>query len=339
MRWHIETWAGTGIPGYHGDGEPAEQARLNWPRDVAVDASGALYIADTLNHRIRRVGPDGVITTVAGVGQCGHSGDGGPAIGARLAAPRGVAVAPDGSVYVSDTENHCVRRITPDGIIHTVAGTCQAGDGGDDGPAVRAQLSWPAGIAIAPDGSVYVADSGNDRIRRLHLDGSISTVAGTGRAAWEGDGGPAVAASLSCPRGVTVGPDGTLWIGDTENHRVRRISPEGFIHTAAGTGEPGYAGDNGPAAAARLRGPRGLAAAPDGSLFIADCDNSVIRLLTPAGLIIAIAGTGKEGCSGDGGPALAARLADPHGIALAPGGSLYLAEPRSSRVRVLRPAR
>jgi len=333
MIYRITTRAGNGTAGYRGDGGPAERALLNWPRDVALDAAGVLYIADTLNHRIRRIDTGGVITTVAGTGSNGYSGDGGPAISAQLAAPRGVAVAADGGLYLSDTENHCVRRINPDGRIQTVAGTGAPGYGGDDGPAADAQLSWPAGMAVGADGSVYVADSGNDRIRRLRPDGRIGTVAGTGDVGYNGDGRPAVCAWLSCPRGVAVGPDGSLYVGDTENHRVRKVSLDGIICTVAGTGDEGRDGDGGPAASARLSAPRGLAVDLDGRLFIADCDNSLVRQVTPDGIITTIAGNGTEGYSGDGGPATEAQLADPHGIAVSRDGTIYTAEPRNSCVR------
>jgi sugar lactone lactonase YvrE len=338
MIYRIAARAGNGTPGYGGDGGPAESALLNWPRDIALDAAGVLYIADTLNHRIRRIDPNGVIATVAGIGSSGHSGDGGPASLARLAAPRGVAVAADGGLYVSDTENHCIRRISLDGRIQTVAGTGEPGHGGDDGPAAEARLSWPAGMAVGADGSVYVADSGNDRIRQIGPDGRIDTMSGTGDAGYNGDDRPAACAWLSCPRGVALGPDGSLYVGDTENHRVRRITPEGMIYTAAGTGDQGYSGDGGPATAARLSAPRGVAMNSAGGLFIADCDNSVIRLVHPDGMITTIAGNGIEGHSGDGGPATEAQLADPHGLVLGDDGALYTAEPRSSCVRKLWPA-
>jgi sugar lactone lactonase YvrE len=333
MIYRIATRAGNGTPAYSGDGGPAESALLSWPRDVALDAAGILYVADTLNHRIRRIDINGVITTVAGTGSNGYSGDGGPAISAQLAAPRGVAVAADGCLYLSDTENHCVRRISPDGRIQTVAGAGEPGYGGDDGPAAEAQLSWPAGIAVGADGSVYVADSGNDRIRRLRPDGRIGTVAGTGDVGYNGDGRPAVCAWLSCPRGVAVGPDGSLYLGDTENHRVRRITPDGMIITIAGNGTEGCSGDGGPATSARLSAPRGVAVALDGGIFIADCGNSLVRQVTPDGMIITIAGSGTEGYSGDGGPATSAQLADPHGIVVSKDGTIYTAEPRSSCVR------
>jgi DNA-binding beta-propeller fold protein YncE len=333
MAFRIATLAGNGAAGYGGDGRPAERALLNWPRDVALDAGGVLYIADTLNHRVRRIDIEGIITTVVGTGSNGYSGDGGPAISAQLAAPRGVAVAADGCLYVSDTENHCVRRIGPDGRIDTIAGTGTPGSGGDGGRAADAQLSWPSVIAIGRDGSAYVADSGNHRIRLIGPDGRITAVAGTGEAGCSGDGGPAADARLSGPRGLAVSPDGGLFVADTGNHRVRKVSLDGMICTVAGTGDEGREGDGGPATGARLSAPRGLAVGPDGRLFIADCDNSLVRQVTPDGMIVTVAGNGTEGYSGDGGPAISAQLADPHGIVVSKDGTIYTAEPRSSCVR------
>jgi len=335
MASRLTTRAGNGTPGYGGDGGPAASALLNWPRDVALDAGGALHIADTNNHRIRRIAADGIIATVAGVGSGGHSGDGGPALSAQLAAPRGIAVGADGSVYVGDTENHCVRRIDPHGCMSTIAGTGAPGYGGDGGPAVAAQLSWPGAMAVGGDGSVYVADSGNHRIRRVSRDGVITTIAGTGAAGYDGDGGPAACAALSAPRGLALGPDGGLYIGDTENHRVRRVALDGTISTVAGSGGEGYGGDGRAAVEAQLSVPRGVAVGPDASLFIADCGNSVIRQVKSDGTIITIAGNGSEGYIGDGGLAIQAQLSDPHGVVVSREGIVYTAEPRSSCVRVI----
>jgi len=333
MGFRIATLAGNGTAGCGGDGGPVERALLNWPRDVALDAGGVLYIADTLNHRVRRIDIEGIITTVVGTGSNGYSGDGGPAISAQLAAPRGVAVAADGCLYVSDTENHCVRRIGPDGCIDTIAGTGTPGSGGDGGRAADAQLSWPSAIAVGRDGSVYVADSGNHRVRRIGPDGRVTAVVGTDESGCSGDGGPAADARLSGPRGLAVSPDGNLYVGDTGNHRVRKVSLDGMICTVAGTGDEGREGDGGPATGARLSAPRGLAVGPDGELVIADCGNSLIRQVTPDGMIVTLAGNGTEGYSGDGGPATSAQLADPHGIIVSKDRTIYAAEPRNSCVR------
>jgi streptogramin lyase len=329
----ITTVAGNGIEGYSGDGGPANKAQLRWPRDMAIDRDGGLYIADTMNHRIRKVSPKGIITTVAGTGVPGYSGDGGPATSSQLNGPRDVEIGVDGTLYIADTNNHCVRRVSPDGIITTVAGTGIAGYGGDGGPAVGAQLSWPQDVAVGMDGCLYIADTGNHRVRKVTPDGTIITVAGTGIAGYGGDGGSAAGAQLARPRGVFVDADGCVYIGDTENHRIRKVTPDGIITTVAGNGSEGYSGDGGSATNAQIAWPRGVVMDVDGCMYIADCGNSVIRKVTPDGTITTVAGTGVEGYSGDGGPALKAKLADPHGIAVGEDGSLYIGEPRNHCIR------
>ncbi|KAB2921394.1 MAG: hypothetical protein F9K25_20545, partial [Candidatus Contendobacter sp.] len=276
----ITTVAGGGGIGYSGDGGPATQAMLDEPVDVAVGPDGSAWIADRKNHRIRRVGPDGIITTVAGIttdGSGGYSGDGGPATQARLNNPQGVAVGPDGSVWIADGSNARIRRVGPDGIITTVAGTGTAGYSGDGGPATQARLFFPYGVAVGPDGSVWIADWGNERIRRVEPNGIITTVAGTGTAGYSGDGGPATQALLNSPYGVAVGPDGSVWIADLGNERIRRVGPDGIITTVVGTGQFGFSGDGGPATQARINGPLGLAFGPDGSVWIALIWNNLIR--------------------------------------------------------------
>ncbi|MFE9898609.1 hypothetical protein ACFYPT_40415, partial [Streptomyces sp. NPDC005529] len=187
----MTTIAGTGQPDFSGDGGPAHQATLNCPRGVAVGPDGTVYIADTMSSRVRRIGADGIITTLAGTGQNGFSGDGGPARQATLSSPEGVSVGPDGTVYIADTFNQRVRRIGADGIITTLAGTGQPAFGGDGGPAHQALLGYPTSVAVASDGTVYIADTSNQRVRRIGADGIITTLAGTGQPAFGGDGGPA----------------------------------------------------------------------------------------------------------------------------------------------------
>lgn len=329
----ITTVAGIGIPGYSRDGGPASRAQLNWPRDMAMGADGSLYVADTNNHRIRKVDPGGTIHTVAGNGTPGYSGDGEQAARAQLNAPRDVEVGADESLYIADTGNHCIRQVSTNGTINTLAGTGTCGYGGDDGPAIRAQLAWAQDVAVGPDGSLYIADTGNHCIRRVTLDGTINTVVGTGVWGHGGDGGPATRAQLARPRGVWVDVDGCLYIGDTETHRVRKVAPNGTITTVAGNGTGGYGGDGGPATCAKLAWPRGVVVDADGCLFVADCGNSVIRKVVLDGRIATVAGNGTEGYSGDGGPAIRARLADPHGIVTDADGNLYLGEPRNHCIR------
>ena len=219
----VTTVAGTGVKGSTGDGGPATSAALNTPQGVAVDDSGAVYISEFYGARVRRVAPDGTITTFAGTGTEGFSGDGGLATSARLRWPVGLAIGRDGSVYIADYANHRVRRVAPDGVITTVAGTGAKGSGGDGGPAVAAQLDSPAGLAVGSDGTVYVSEFGGDRVRAISPAGTISTVAGTGAPGGDGDGGPAGAATLQEPIGLALSRRGDLHIADSANHRVRRI--------------------------------------------------------------------------------------------------------------------
>ncbi|MGC8834307.1 MAG: hypothetical protein ACP5R4_09655, partial [Armatimonadota bacterium] len=222
----VSVAAGTGKPGYGGDGGPAVQAELLLPQDVDVAPDGSVYIADTGNNRIRRVAPDGTITTIAGGGSPRDGlGDGGPAVRAVLSSPSGVAVGPDGSIYIADTGNDRVRRIGLDGIIQTIAGGGNPDDNlRDDGPAVEAELNAPNSIAVGPDGTLYIADTGHYRVRMVGPDGVITTVAGIGIQGYGGDGGPAVRAKLGEFMGIGLAPDGSLYIADTENRRIRRVA-------------------------------------------------------------------------------------------------------------------
>jgi sugar lactone lactonase YvrE len=254
---------------------------------LAVDNQGNLYIADG-GLRIRKVSPDGVISTVAGTGEFGYSGDGGPAIKARFGVATGLAVDSAGDLFILDTENNRVRMVSPDGMITTVAGTGTPGFSGDGGPATSAQLGItssihgvnPTGLAIDSVGNLYIADDGNVRVRKVSPSGIITTVAGNLRTlGYSGDGGPATDAQMSFPAALAVDNAGNLYIG--EGNRVRRVSPEGIITTAAGGGFGGYSGDGGPAASARIGYPHGLAADSYGNVFVADQGFNVIRMLRP----------------------------------------------------------
>ncbi len=334
----ISTVAGNGTSGFSGDDGPATAASLGTPTVVAVGPDGSLYIAEYDNNRIRRVGPSGIITTVAGTGVAGFSGDGGPAVAARIKNPYGLAVGSDGSLFIADAGNHRIRRVAAGGKITTVAGTGIGGFSGDGGPATVAQLNSPHGLALSPDGSLFIADLANARVRRIGTDGNITTVAGISGGGFSGDGGPAVAARLLFPSDVALGADGTLYFVDRSNQRVRRVGIDGIITTVAGTGVGGFSGDGGPAVAARIRFPDGIAVAPDGNLYIADLNNQRIRRVGPDGIINTVAGTGNGGFGGDGGPATAAQLNYPDGIALGPDGRLYIAEEVNHRIRQLGPA-
>jgi RHS repeat-associated protein len=276
-----------------------------------------------------------VLDGVAGIGAAGFTGDGGPAGSAALDAPRGIAAAPDGAIVVADSDNNRIRRVSAAGTITTIAGTGVYGFGGDGGPATAGRLSQPRDVAVAADGSVYVADTGANRIRRISPSGTITTVAGGGAPAdGLGDGGAATSARLSAPMGVAVAPDGAVYVADTGHDRVRMVGTHGAITTVAGTGAPGFSGDGGPAVAARLRAPRGVAVDREGDVLIADTDNDRVRRVAPDGIIDTLAGGGAAAVGlGDGGAAVAARLSRPEKVAAAPDGAVLVADTGDSRVR------
>jgi uncharacterized protein (TIGR03437 family) len=313
--------AGNGTAGFSGDGSAATKAQLNYPSGMALDSSGNIYIADSLNFRVRKVTSSN-ITTIAGNGVLSYSGDGGPAGSAELNTPQAVAVDSSGNVYIADTRNNVVRKVTATGVISTFAGNGTAGYSGDGGPPTAAMLNSPQGIAVDSSGNVYVADTQNARVRKIS-GGSISTVAGNGTPGSGGDGGAATAAQLFVPIGLAVDASGNLYIADFTNNRVRKVSG-GTISTVAGNGLSGYSGDGGAATAAQLNGPADVAVDSNGNLYIADLNNNAIREVT-GGKITTVAGNGLPGVSGDGGPATAAQVGGPTGIAVDTAGNLYIA--------------
>jgi len=278
----ISTIAGNGSATYNGDNIAATEASLSWPHDVTVGGDGVVYVADSAHHRIRRIGTDGIITTIAGTGSSGSTGDGGPATDARIKNPKSVALF-SGGLFFSSLE-HKVRRIDLDtGIITTVAGIGVAGYSGDGGPAKQATLSSPQRIQIDSLGNIYVADTDNNAVRRIDaLTGTITTVVGTGTAGSSGNGGAATDAQISHPRGVALEGDSTLYVADSDNHHVRRVNLiTGIISHVAGTTQ-GFSGDGGPAGQAQLYQPRGLTTMPDGDLLVADTFNHRLRMIDPA---------------------------------------------------------
>lgn len=309
--------AGTGAQGYGGDGGPALEALLSFPAGLAVDAGGNLYIADAGNACVRVVRPDGTISTVAGTGTPGFSGDGGPAVEAQLNFPSGLAVDADGNLYIADTDNQRVRKVSRDGVISTIAGSGNQGFSGDGGPAVSAELISPTGVAVDARGNVYIADFGNSRVRVVFPEGTIRTFAGSASIGYEGDGGPADQAALTSPYGIAVATDGSVFITDFGAHCVRRVDPSGTITSVAGTGVLGFSGDGGPAIQARLWNPAGIAVTPDGLVCFADSGNNRIRLIMPSGTIKTIGGSGAEDpFSPDAVPAEAANLSAPTAVAI-----------------------
>ena len=275
----VTTFAGIGRHGYLGDGGPAVEAWIRSPTGVAVDKAGNVYFASTSNDVVRKVDPAGIITTIAGIGRSGFSGDGGLAVEAKLAEPRGLDVDGAGNVYIADTTYDRVRRVDPVGIITTIAGIGRDDeDGGDGGPAVEASV-YPRDVAVDGDGNVYIA--GGNRIRKVDTLGIITTIAGTGAKGFSGDGGPAVQAQLGSPNGVAVDGEGNVYIADTLNRRIRRVDTLGTITTIAGTGTRGFAGDGGPALQAQLT-PYGVDVDGAGNVFFADFHNNRIRVLKPS---------------------------------------------------------
>ena len=335
----ITTIAGTGELGFSGDGKAAISAQLNFPADLAVDGTGNVYIYDANNQVIRKVDTSGIITTFAGTpGKAGASGNGGPATQATLSLDieGGIAVDSTGNVYFSDGQNSDVRKVTVStGIISTFAGTIGVkGSGGDGGPATSASLTGPAGLAFDAAGDLYIADAGASNIRMVSAKtGNISTVAGTAaKPGFAGNGGPATAALLSGPNGVAVDGAGNLYIADTNNCQIREVTAgTSTISTIAGIYERSYGGDGGPATAAIFNNPGGVAVGTGGTFYIADTGNNRIRAVPPGGNITNFAGADHS--QGDGGPAKAAILFFPQGIAWDAQGNQYIADTQNNKIR------
>ena len=324
-RGIFTTVAGSGKQGFSGDGGPAIAAELSQPEDVAVDAAGNIYIADKLNHRIRKVdAATGIITTVAGNGNNGFSGDGGPAIAAELHYPHGVAVDAAGNIYIADSGNQRIRKVdAATGIITTTAGNGTPGFRGDGGPAVQAELVSPRSVAVDGTGNLYF-DNGQ-RIRKVDAASDIiTTVAGNGNTGFSGDGGPAVQAHLKSPQSVALDNAGNIYIADGGDHRIRKIdAATGIITTAAGAG---IGPDDVPATEARLATPRDIAVDGAGNIYIVDSSNARIRKVDAAtGIITTAAGNEIHGFSGDGGPATQASLRYPRSVAVDTANNLYIA--------------
>ena len=329
----VSNVAGTGVGGWSGDGGPAAAAQLRAPRHLAFGPDGSLYVADGGNNVVRRIAPDGTITTVAGNGTAGSSGDGGPATAAQIDTPHAVAVDGAGVLYVADSASSRVRRVTPDGIITTVAGTGVDGFSGDGGPGSSAMLRNPKGLKVGPDGALYISDGLNHRVRRLAADGTITTVAGNGADTTGGDGGPATAASLRTPRGLDFDAAGNLYVADGDGNQVRRIGTDGIITTVAGTGAAGYTGDGVPAPAAGLANPHGVVVDRQGRLFVADTDNNRIRMVDTTGTIWTVAGTGQVADGAVRGAAVYSAVTNPRGLLVDGAGDVYVADTGNSRIR------
>ena len=346
QTYTIRTIAGDGTGAFAGDGSAAASAQLFDPFGLFLDGSGNLYIADQLNSRIRKVDAAGIITTVAGNGITGYVGDGTAATSAQLNHPCGVALDKDGNIYIADTGNNVIRKVTTSGTISTIAGTSIAGYGGDydpnstadqNGDATIAWLSQPIGLAFDAAGNLYIADSLNSRIRKINTAGIITTLAGNGVYGSMGDGGPATSAALYNPQGIALDSAGNLYIADTSNGLVRKVDKDGIITTVAGNRALGYYGDGGPATSAMLNYPKSLALDADGNLFIVDSFNSRIRVVAPDGTIRTVAGDGWFGFRGDDGPAANSRLRFPSALVLDADGNVIFSDTQNNRIRMLTP--
>ncbi len=325
--YEVTTIAGISSPGFGGDNGPASLAGLNAPSGVAVDNQGNLYIADTLNSRVRKVTADGIITTVAGNGTAGYAGDGYSAKEAELNDPRGIVLDSQGNLYIADSKNYVVRKVTTDGVISTIAGIAGSyGHSGDEGLAVEAMLKQPFGLAVDSQDNLYIADIQDQVIRKVTTDGKISTVAGqSGIVGYTGDGGPATDAQFHNPTGVVVDNQNNLYIADMDNNVIRKVTASGVISTIAGQfGTNGYGGDGGPATQGLIRGPSGVALDTYGNLYIIEFYNNVLRKVTPEGIISTVVGNF---------PILDAGFSYPFGLAVDNNGVFYVADTANSKIK------
>jgi sugar lactone lactonase YvrE len=321
---NISTFAGNGVSGSAGDGAAATSANLFGSNGLALDRFGNLYIADSANHRVRKVGLDGNISNVAGTGVAGFSGDGAAAKTATLNYPAMIAFTANGELLITDYGNHRVRRIALDGVITTVAGSGVEGFAGDGAAATAAQLNNPIGVVAGADGSIYIGDAQNHRIRKVSASGVISTIAGIGTAGFAGDGAAATSAQFNFPGALVLDATGNLFVADYANNRVRKIALDGVVTTVAGTGVAGFSGDSAAATAAQISGPFALAIGTNSSLLIADQNNARIRRVTADGKISTVAG--GAGTTGDSDAATRAVLSSPSGVASDAAGQVWITD-------------
>jgi sugar lactone lactonase YvrE len=340
-QYTINTIAGIATLGFSGDNGQASLAELNAPTAVTVDGLGNIYIADFLNVRIRKINTNGIISTIAGNGTQGFSGDNGLATSAQIDLPSGLAIDTIGNVYFCDQSSR-VRKISTAGVITTIAGTGTAGYSGDNGMATAAQLNNPSDIEVDVFGNIFIADKLNHRIRKINSSGIISTIAGTGTAGYSGDNGQATSATLNLPYNVKVSTSGSIYINDKFNSRIRKINSNGIITTIAGNGSQAFSGDGGQATTAAINYPNGIAIDSLGNIYISDTQNYRIRKVNINGIINSIAGYGAIGIggggfSGDGGNADTAKLNGNGGITVDKFGKVYFAD-QQSRIRKLTPS-
>ncbi len=333
----ITTIAGNGTQGYSGNGGPATNAAISAPSGVAVDPSGNVYFADQLNSVVRVVNPAGIISVAAGCNPIQTAcvlnkiSNGGPATGFNISA-FDVSADKAGNYYISDGGNNRIYKVNSAGTLSVFAGSGTTGFSGDGGPSTSAALNNPLGTASDSAGNIYIADMQNHRIRKVNTAGVITTVAGNGTFGFSGDGGAATSAMIAMPHGVAVDAAGNVYISDTLNFRVRKVSAAGVISTIAGNGGVGNTGDGGPGINAELTDPWGIQVDSSGNVYFADWLNNSIRKISTSGVISTVVG-GGTGALGDGGPATSATLFGPQGIGMDAAGSLYIADYSNNRVR------
>jgi len=330
---NITTVVGNGTAAYSGESVVAVSSSVNHPAELVIDVSGNIYYSELSSNRIRKVTPAGIITTIAGTGVAGYSGDGGPATAAKLNMPFGIDLDNAGNVYFSDCLNHRIRKISTAGIITTVAGNGTGGFSGNGGAATAAAMLGPTYIRFDHSGNLYISDNSNNMLRKVNTSGIITTIAGTGVLGYTGDGGAATNARLYSPSGMAIDAAGNVYLCDYGNNVVRKINTAGVISTFAGTGAAGYTGDGGPATAARFKSVQDVFIDLSGNFILADTKNHVVRKINTSGIISTIAGTGTAGFSGDGGPATVANFKEPGGLAIDVSGNLYIADVYNHRIR------
>lgn len=336
----ISTFAGNGTKGFSGDQGPAAAAQLSDPNGIARGPDGALYLCDTMNHRVRKVGADGRIVTVAGSGEKGYSGDGGPALAAKLNEPYEVRFDAAGNVCWVERLSATVRKLdVKTGVISTIAGTGTPGFSGDGGPATSAQLNQPHSLAFDRAGHLYIADVANHRVRKVDAKtGIITTLVGTGKREPTPDGARFDETTpVAGPRALDFAPDGSLWLALREGNAVLRLDlARATVSHVAGSGQKGFSGDGGLARTATLNGPKGISVAPDGRIYVVDTENHVIRVIDPKdGKIALVAGTGRHGDGPEGDP-LRCALARPHGVFVDRDGAVFIGDTETHRIRVVR---
>lgn len=336
QSFDVNLFAGTTNPGYSGDGGQATAAQIQSPFGVVADDSGNVYIADQDNYVIRKVNTNGIISTYAGNGTAGYSGDGGPATAAEFYTPDGLGADAAGNIYVTDDLNENVRVINKAGIISTLAGNGTSGYSGDGGPATAAELYHPNGNVIVDlSGNVLIPEYGNCVIRKVNTSGIISTLIGNGVSGYYGDGGPASAAELNSPYSLIQDASGNIYIADLGNNRIRKVNTGGIISTVAGNGAFGYNGDGGPATAAELYGPEGVAVDAWGNLYECEAYSATVRIINSGNIITTVAGNGDLGYFGNGGPATAAEFMYPSLISFDKSGNIYVADQDNDCIRKL----